>query len=150
MRREKRILTEEEKSKIRLAKTELNEYRENIRYIEEKENDIEELQARLEKITTRLSKAKTNSNGLNTDKFSDSLSRLDELRKEYGEKLQELLLKKFVIDEKIEQLEPIYRNVLFYRYGRNMSWNMIANEMNYSVSDIYRKHGQALYFYSKL
>lgn len=150
MRREKRILTEEEKSKIRLAKTELNEYRENIRYIEEKENDIEELQARLEKITTRLSKAKTNSNGLNTDKFSDSLSRLEELRKAYGEKLQELLLKKFVIDEKIEQLEPIYRNVLFYRYGRNMSWNMIASEMNYSVSDIYRKHGQALYFYSKL
>lgn len=132
------------------AKKELREYRDNIKYIEEKQDDLEELQVRLEKITSRMSLAKTRGGEVNNDKFSDSISRLKSLEEEYRNKLQELLLKKFVIDEKIDKLEPSYRNILFYRYVRGFNWNLIANEMNYSLSDLYRKHGQALYEYSKL
>lgn len=132
------------------AKKELREYRDNIKYIEEKQDDLEELQVRLEKITSRMSLTKTQGGEVNNDKFSDSISRLKSLEEEYRNKLQELLLKKFVIDEKIDKLETINRNILFYRYVRGFNWNLIANEMNYSLSDLYRKHGQALYEYSKL
>ena len=36
------------------AKKELREYRDNIKYIEEKQNDAEELRARIEKVTPNL------------------------------------------------------------------------------------------------
>lgn len=130
------------------AKQELREYRDNIKYIEEKQDDIEELHTRLEKVTTRMSLTRTSGGEINTDKFSDGISKLKLLEKEYENKLQELLLKKFAIDEKIEKLDPIYRNILFLRYARGYGWNKIAIELNYSEDWIYRLHGKALYFYS--
>ena len=90
------------------AKQELREYRDNIKYIEEKQDDIEELHTRLEKVTTRMSLTRTSGGEISTDKFSDGISKLKTLEKEYGDKLQELLLKKFAIDEKIEKLEQPY------------------------------------------
>ena len=60
MAKQKRILTEVEKCKIAEAKQELNEYRENIKYIEEKLEDAEDVRNKVEKITSILSVAKTN------------------------------------------------------------------------------------------
>lgn len=40
---------------IEEAKQELREYRDNIKYIDEKQNDAEELRTRIENITSRLS-----------------------------------------------------------------------------------------------
>lgn len=132
------------------AKQELREYRDNIKYIEEKQYDIEELHTRLEKVTTRMSLTRTSGGEINTDKFSDGISKLKALEKEYEDKLQELLLKKFAIDEKIEKLEQPYKSILFLRYARGYSWNKIAIEMNYSIQNIFIIHGKALIEYSKL
>lgn len=146
----KRILTEAEKIKIQEAKEELRNYKKEIEYIKEKEDDIEEIRELLEKTTTRFSKTKTSNNNMCTDKFSDGIDKLNELKKEIPDKLYKLLKKKFEIDSKIEQLEQPYKNILFYRYARGKSWNSIAKYMGYTVDYVYDLHGEALYLYSKV
>ncbi len=149
MSKQKRILTEEEKIKIAEAKKELNEYRENIKYIEERFNDAEEVRAKAEKITPTLSLTKTNSSSESPDKFADAISRLEELKLDSAEKMKELLMKKFVIDKKIESIEQPYRNILFFRYTRGKSWEEVAEKLGYSRDYACELHGEALYLYSK-
>lgn len=150
MSKQKRNLTEEEKAKVQVAKQELNEYRENIKYIEEKLNDTEEVRSRVERVTTILSPTKTNSSSESPDKFADAISKLEELKIDCTEKMEKLLIKKFMIDDKIEEVEQPYRNVLFYRYTRGKSWNDVANELGYTREYVCDLHGEALYLYSKI
>ena len=150
MGKQRRILTEDEKRKIAEAKQELNEYRENIKYIEEKLDDTEEVKSKVEKITSTLSLTKSNIPGESNDKFADAINRLEELKLDCNEKMQKLLLKKFVIDEKIEKVNQPYRNILFYRYTRGKSWEQVASELGYSRDYACELHGEALYLYSKI
>lgn len=150
MSKQKRILTEDEKIQIQKSKNELNEYRENIRYIEEKLNDTEEIRSKVEKVTTILSPTKTNTSRESLDKFADAISRLEDLKIDCSKKMEELLVKKFIIDEKIERVEQPYKNVLFYRYTRGKSWRSVADELGYKEDYIYDLHGEALYLYSKI
>lgn len=150
MPRQKRNLTEDEKEKIAQAKMELNEYRDNIKYIDGKLEDVEEVKGRVEKITPTISLTKTNSSRKSQDKFADAISRLEELKIECTEKMKELLVKKFKIDDKIELLEQPYRNVLFFRYTRRMNWDDVAKQLGYTREYVCELHGEALYLYSKL
>lgn len=150
MSKQKRILTEKEKIQIQESKNELNEYRENIKYIEEKLNDTEEIRSKVEKVTTILSLVKINSSNESPDKFADAISRLEDLKIECSKKMEELLIKKFKIDEKIGKIEQPYRNVLFYRYIRGKAWRIVADELGYKEDYIYDLHGEALYLYSKI
>lgn len=150
MSKQKRILTEEEKKKIAEAKKELNEYRDNIKYIDEKNQDLEELRTRLEKTTSNLSFSKTYSKGANKDTFAEGVSKLEDIEQDYTKKLESLLLKKFIIDEKIDKLEEPYRSILFFRYARRNSWSEVASIIDYSVDHTFKLHGKALYLYSIL
>lgn len=143
-RRYRRMQTVEE------AKKELKEYRESILYIKEQQDDIEELRGILEKTTTRLSLSKTDNNSMSTDKFSDGIDRISRIEQEKDKKLEELLLKKFVIDEKIDKLEFPFRDVLFMRYSRGKSWEEIAKALKYDKYYIFELHGKALQKYAEL
>ena len=149
MSKQKRILTEEEKKKIAEVKQELKEYREDIKYIEGKLDDAEEVKSNAIRVTASTSFTKNNSKG-DTDKFSEAIDRLEELKIDCTERMKMLLIKKFKIDDKIEELEQPYRNVLFYRYTRRKSWKDVADELGYEVSSVWDLHGDALYLYSKL
>lgn len=146
----KRILSEEEKDKIEKCKKELNEYREDIKYIEEKLNDTEEVRTKVEKVTTILSLTKTNSSNESSDKFGDAISKLEELKIDCSDRMKDLLIKKFQIDDKIELVEQPYKNILFYRYTRGKSWNDVAKELGYTRDYACELHGEALYLYSKI
>ena len=146
----KRTLSEAEKEEIAKAKQELNEYRENIKYIEEKLDDTEEVKAKIEKVTSALSLTKTNNSHESNDKFADAINKLEKLKLDCSKKMKELLLKKFTIDDKIERVEQPYRNVLFYRYTRGKSWEDVAKELGYSRDYVCEMHGEALYLYSKI
>ncbi len=150
MSKVKRTLSEAEKEEIAKAKQELNEYRENIKYIEEKLDDTEEVKAKIEKVTSVLSLTKTNNSHESNDKFADAINKLEELKLDCSEKMKGLLLKKFTIDDKIERVEQPYRNVLFYRYTRGRSWEDVAKELGYSRDYVCEMHGEALYLYSKI
>lgn len=146
----RRILTEEEKIKIEECKQELKDYREDIKYIEEKLNDTEEVRGKIEKVTTILSLTKTSGGNIDNDKFADGIGRLDELQIDCTDKMKELLLKKFKIDDKIEQVPQPYKNVLFFRYTRGKSWEEASKELGYTRDYVCEMHGEALYLYSKI
>ena len=148
--KKRRMLTDDEKLKIEQCKQELKDYRENIKYIEEKLNDTEEVKGKIEKVTTILSLAKTSGGNPQNDKFADGISRLEELKLDCSDKMQKLLLNKFLIDSKIESIDQPYRNVLFFRYTRGKSWEEVARELGYTRDYICELHGEALYLYSKI
>lgn len=133
------------------AKKELREYRDNIKYIEEKQNDTEELRARIEKITPNLT-GLPNAKGVDLDKapLEDSLDRIKEIEKDCSNKLQELLLKKYVVENKIEQLGQPYKSILYLRYIRGNTLSKISNEIGYSYDHICKLHGKALKNYAEL
>lgn len=139
-----------EQMTVQEAKQELKEYRDNIVYIRGKKEDLEEMRTYLEKTTTRPSKTRISNNNIDSDKIIDGISRMDAIEKEYDKKLQELLLKKFVVDDKIDKLEEPYRSLLFYRYARRKSWQEVAKEIDYGIDNTYKLHGKALYYYSLL
>lgn len=146
----RRILTEDELDKIEKSKKELKQYREDIKYIEEKLNDTEELRTKMEKVTTILSLTKTNSSNDSPDKFADAISKLEELKIDCSDRIKDLLIKKFKIDDKIDMIEQPYKNILFYRYSRGKNWNDVANELGYTRDYACELHGEALYLYSKI
>ena len=138
-------------NKLEKAKQELREYRDNIKYIEEKQNDAEELRARIEKITSNLT-GMPNAKGENPDKapFEESLDRIKEIEKDCNKKLQELLLKKYLVENKIEQLEQPYKSILYLKYIRGINLYKVSEELNYSYQHIKRMHQEAIEKYSNL
>lgn len=135
---------------VQEAKQELKEYRDDLAYIRGKQEDLEEIRTDIEKTTTRLSRTKTSNNSMSSDKMANGIIRMQAVEKEYEKKLNEMILKKLIVDEKIDKLEEPYRSLLFYRYSRRMSWVEVARKIDYSLRDTYRKHGKALYLYSQL
>ncbi len=142
---------EEFKEKIEKAKEELREYRDNIRYIEEKQNDAEELRTRIEKTTHKLTEVQSGK-GDNLDKapLEESLDKIKEIEKDCDKKLQELLIKKFVVENKIEQLDQPYKSILYLRYIRGNTLNKVSEDMGYSYDHICKLHGKALKNYAEL
>ena len=129
---------------VQEAKQELKEYRDDLAYIRGKQEDLEEIRTDIEKTTTRLSRTKTSNNSMSSDKMANGIIRMQAVEKEYEKKLNEMILKKLIVDEKIDKLEEPYRSLLFYRYSRRMSWVEVARKIDYSLRDTYRKHGKAL------
>ena len=136
---------------IEEAKKELREYRDNIKYIEAKQNDAEELKTRIEKITSRVT-GMPNAKGDNLDNapLEESLDRIKEIEKDCSKKLQELLIKKYLVENKIEQLEQPNKSILYLRYIRGNTLNKISNEIGYSYDHICKLHGKALKEYADL
>ena len=136
---------------IEEAKQELREYRDNIKYIEEKQNDAEELKTRIEKMTTNIT-GMPNAKGENLDKapFEESLDKIKEIEKKCREKLEELLLKKFIVENKIEELEQPFKSILYLRYIRGNTLNKVSDDLGYSYDHICKLHGKALKNYAEL
>lgn len=143
--------TEKIETKIENAKTELREYRDNIKYIEEKQNDAEELRARIENITSHIT-GMPNGKGDNTDKalFEESLDRIKEIENDCSKKLQELLLKKYIVENKIEQLEQPHKSILYLKYIRGIKLYKVSEELNYSYRHIKTLHQEAIEKYANL
>lgn len=133
------------------CKKELREYRDNIKYIEEKQNDAEELRTRIEKITSNIT-GLPNGKGTDLEKapLEESLDRIKEIEGECNKRLQELLIKKYIVENKIEQLEQPYKSILYLRYIRGNTLYKISGEIGYSHEHICRLHGKALKMYAEL
>lgn len=133
------------------AKKELREYRDNIKYIDERQLDAEELKSRILNISAKLSDMPS-AKGSNPERapLEETLDKLKEIEKDCNNKLQELLIKKFVVENKIEQLEQPYKSILFLKYIRGMKLPVIANELNYSIQHIKRMGKNALEKYANL
>lgn len=136
---------------LEAAKKELREYRDNIKYIDEKQLDSEELKARILNISAKLSDM-PRGKGTNPERapLEETLDKLQEIEKDCSNKLQELLLKKFVVENKIEQLEQPYKSILYLKYMRGMNLYIVSKELNYSYSHIKNMSKEALEKYANL
>ena len=136
---------------IEEAKKELSEYKQNVKYIEEKQNDALELRTRLESTTKRLSDM-PNGKGANLDKdvLSENIDKLNSIVDECDKKLQELLIKKFIVENKIDSLEQPYKTILYTIYIRAKKFRIVAEEMGYEYKYFCSLHGDALQKYSQL
>lgn len=150
MSKERKKLSEEEIKKIAKAKEELREYRKDIGYLKDLGYDLVELRECITSTTSKLSHSKTGNPSSENDKFSDKLNRIDEIEKDRSEKLEILLTKKFVIDEKIDSMKYPHRDILFKRYSRLKNWDTIANELGYSLRRVHQLHSEALLIYACL
>lgn len=93
-----------------------------------------------------------NAKGDNLDNapLEESLDRIKEIEKDCSKKLQELLIKKYLVENKIEQLEQPNKSILYLRYIRGNTLNKISNEIGYSYDHICKLHGKALKEYADL
>ena len=145
-RRYKRVITIDE------ARKELREYRDNIKYIDEKQSDSEELRNRIEKISNSNVDGLPKGKGTNPDEapFEESLDKIMQIQENCKEKLRELLIKKFVVENKIDQLEQPYKSILYMKYIRGINLYKVSEELGYSYQHIKRMHKEAIEQYANL
>lgn len=136
---------------IEEAKKELREYRDNIKYIEEKQNDAEELKGRIGKLTANLT-GMPNGKGDNPDlaPFEENLDRIKDIEIDCNKKLKELLVKKYIVENKIEQLEQPFKSILYLKYIRGINLYKVSEQINYSYSHVKKMHIEAIEMYSKI
>ncbi len=134
------------------ARKELREYRDNIKYIDEKQSDSEELRNRIEKISSSSIDGLPKGKGTNLDEapFEESLDKIMQIQEDCKEKLRELLIKKFVVENKIDQLEQPHKSILYMKYIRGINLYKVSEELGYSYKQIKRLHQMALENYANL
>lgn len=134
------------------ARKELREYRDNIKYIDEKQLDSKELRSRIEKISNSNVDGLPKGRGTNPDEapFEESLDKITQIQENCKEKLRELLIKKFIVENKIEQLEQPHKSILYMKYIRGIKLYKISEELGYSYKQTKRLHQTALENYANL
>ena len=67
-----------------------------------------------------------------------------ELQDKYNAKLEELYAEQLAIEQAIETLDVVKRQLLRYRYIDGLTWEEVCIRMNYSWKQVHRLHGAAL------
>ena len=131
------VITENEQKKEYL-----NQYRNHVRKIKRIESEIEE-------IREMKCYPSVNNDGMprgsNNSDLSGYAALLDEKEREL-ERERYLRVKSYSeISKQIDLLESdIERDVLHYRYIKGLAWWRVAEELECSEREVYRKHGKAL------
>lgn len=72
------------------------------------------------------------------------MGRYEALLKRYDRKLCQLLAEQTAIEDAIERLDPVARQLMRYRYIQGMKWEDICLTMGYSWRRIHQLHHHAL------
>lgn len=130
------------------AKRELQEYKDNIKYIEEKQNDALEMTSRIENTVKRLTGLPAGKGYKEKYTLEEYIDKMKKITSECDRKLQELLLKKFIVEEKIEKLEQPYKTVLYLRFIRGIEIEDM--KIGYSKRQKYRIQKDGILKYAEL
>lgn len=83
--------------------------------------------------------------GGNGSDWTDCVTRILELEAQINSEITALCKLKREIAETIANVDDMrYRTLLELRYRSELSWDRIADEMNYDVRHVTRLHGEAL------
>ena len=136
---------------IEEAKKELKDYLYNLKYIQARQEDTIEIRTRLESTTKRLGFT-LNGKGpnLDNDALTNGIDRINEIEKDCDTKLQELLLTKYIVENKIEQLQQPYKSILYIRYIRGRRMHELSEELGLEYKYTCRLHGDALRAYASI
>lgn len=81
----------------------------------------------------------------NQDKMGDTIAKIVDMETETNKMIDDMLELKKKIIQQIECIENTkYYDVLFCRYIRKMTYEKIAEKLNYSIVQVFRIHEKAL------
>lgn len=90
-------------------------------------------------------------NNVDRDLIGKLLSRIEEVRKQYNEKLDKMLCELHYIEMLIDSLEePTERRLMRKRYIEGKEWSVIAKELFFSQETAWRTHRKILLKLSKM
>ena len=126
-----------------MTRDRLNSYRHLCREIKQLEDQLAELESRITSPRTpKLSfMPHAKGNGYALEAGMDLYADLVEI---YKMKLERLYSERAAIEQAIESLEPIERMVLRARYIEGLSWEWVAERINYSYVQTWRIHARAI------
>lgn len=131
------------------TKEELSQYYYKLKKVDEALEEYNKFKVRAEKMTAVLSDVPSRTNKT-SDKVGDNAILMAELSKEYERRWREAEIECDNILNKINLVEEPYRTILYLRYIRGKRLEYIADELNYSYSQVKRFHGHALQVYEKM
>ena len=130
------------------AKEELSQYKYARERVDETLEEYQRYKERAEKMTSIISDMPRG--GKSSNKVEDNAVIMADLSKQYEERWIQAEREKLSIELKIDQIKEPYRKLLKKRYIQDLSFEKIADEMNYSYARITHLHGEALLEYEKL
>lgn len=111
--------------------------------------EVARLEAQLEELRANKMSLKVVNDGMpkgsGTSDLSDYAARMDELERKLKAK-RYVCIQEFVkVQDAIEEMEDEQEKLLLtYRYLKGMTWERIADEMNYSWQHLHKIHAKAL------
>ena len=128
----------------------LRQYINANKSINAKLDQISKLRALATKSTTILSDDKV-SGSISNDKIADIVAKIVDMERQVDDEIDALQdIKDSVMDAIREVNDMRLQNLLERRYINDQKWEQIAFEMGYDIRWIYRMHGQALYRIQKI
>lgn len=86
-----------------------------------------------------------------TNTLESTMSKVLELEEVIDSQIDDLLTSKKEATDLFEKVADLdQRNILTARYIQGKRWFVIADEVNYSISHVYKIHGQALLTFGKI
>ena len=83
-----------------------------------------------------------------TQNLGQYIDKMKTIEMECDKKLQELLIKKFIVEEKIEKLEQPYKTVLYLRFIRGIKIRDM--QIGYTERQCFRFQNDGICFYANL
>lgn len=128
-----------------MTREDLKNYRYNQQWVEEQMNKYEEMRERCYKLSQSLDGMPKAQNKANyaLENLIDKFDELIEIIKEDQRKQIEII-------KQLHKLEPLYRDVLYYRYIDNLGLEEISTRINYDYYNTCKFHGIALNKFDEL
>ena len=124
---------------------ELKSYAYELQYYNEKLKDMEKLTKEMNELKFKLSDMKIK--GYDTTLTVIELNNLEDKQVLLSKTLSNILNKNQKVESKIEDIFQPYKNILFLKYVKNLSFDEIATKLNYSSKRIYQLHKIAVSMY---
>ena len=125
-------------------KEELKKYRNINRECEQLNEQIIRLQSRILSPNGQAITDETSSGSVDHDSIGKVYGIIDTLQNKYFEKLLELCELQLSIEQAIESLDGTERVLMRYRYLEGLTWEELAEKMNYTRQWACHIHGVAL------
>lgn len=127
---------------------ELENYKYDFQYYQEKSKEIEKLKNAINKSYDRLNDMKLNK--IDTTDLNKQIQQIIDKQTSEENFLLTILEKKQQIEERISSLDQPYKNIFFMKYINLNTFDEIALKMNYSTKRIYQLHKKGLAIYCEL
>jgi len=124
---------------------ELENYKYEFQYFQEKSKEIERLKKEIQKSYNRLNELKENK--IDTTELNNQIQIIADKQSKEENALLSILSKKQEIEKRLERLPQPYKNIFFLKYISLNTIDEIALKMNYSSKRIYQLHKKGVGIY---